>query len=268
MRRLLYLPAIAITGWFLLSGMWAIVDVVAVHGDDRSLEFRQADTVVIDSEAGGVHVIGDDGDTIRVDLHVREGAQKATARAHRTDAGAVVVTTRCPAFMNVVCRVDATVRVPRGTTVRGDSIGGIRVEGTRGPVDLDIQNGSLVVIEAKGTIRARNGNGRIQVDDSTGPLDLHTVNGRIESTGVTTDAVTARTGNGRIHLAPANAPGRITARTSNGRIAVDLPAAAPAYAVSTHTSNGSVTTSIRTDPGADHAIEARTGNGRISIAYR
>lgn len=47
-----------------------------------------------------------------------------------------------------------------------------------------------------------------------------------------------------------------------------LLAAGSTYAVSTTTSNGSVDTSIRTDPAAGRSISAATSNGRVSISYR
>jgi len=268
MRRLLYVPAVLVAIWMLGSTTWSMVDV-ATNETVRSTEtFPSATAVVLDNDAGTVEIVGDRREGVVVELAARHGVLDATASATLDDEGRVVISSRCPDPISIVCRVQATVHVPTGTPVTGGGSSRVRISDVGGPVDLDTSNGAVSITGAEGTVRVRTSNGAISVYDSTADVDVRTSNGRIDLDGVTAGTVDAATSNGRIRLGFSNAPDRIAATSSNGRVAILLPAHAPPYSVSATTSLGSVDTTIRTDPGADRTINAATSNGRITIDYR
>jgi hypothetical protein len=64
-----------------------------------------------------------------------------------------------------------------------------------------------------------------------------------------------------------SAPASLSARSSNGAIEVRLPPDSGPYAVETSTSNGTVSTDIRTDPAAPLSISLQTSNGDITVGY-
>jgi DUF4097 and DUF4098 domain-containing protein YvlB len=268
MRRLLYLPAVLVTVWTLGTTTLSMIDVAVNETTHRTERFATATGVVLDNDAGTVTVVGDRTEGVVVELRARQGILDPSASATLDAEGRVVVRTRCPLAVNLVCAVDVTVHVPQGMPVTGGSEASIQVTDVRGPVDVSTDNGSVKVAGADGPVRIRTDNGRIEVFDSTAEVDLRTDNGSIAVEGVDGRTASATTSNGRIRLAFSNAPERISATSSNGRIAIVLPGDAPAYAVSASTSLGSVDLAVRTDPAADRTISAATSNGSISITYR
>jgi len=268
MRRLLYVPAALLAAFLIGSAAYSMVDVAVQETTETTLDFATTDEVVLRNDGGGVRVIGDRAEGIRVVLRQRDGIQASSAGAHLDAEGRVVVSTRCPPVMTVVCKAEATVHVPKGTAVTGGSGGSVRVRDVGGPVDVSVGWGVVSVSGAEGPVRARSGGGRIEVFDSSGDLDLRSSNGSVTVDGTHANVVEASSSNGRVRLGFSNHPHRVNARSSNGSITVTLPGDAPPYAVSTSTSNGSTTTGVRTDPSAERSIVASTANGSITVAYR
>lgn len=267
MRRLLFVPAVLIALWSIGSTAYSMVDVATLETIDETETFATADAVVLDTDAGSATVVADRTSGIVVDLERRQGVKTADASAELDAEGRVVVRTRCSFGIGVVCRVKATIHVPRGTPVTGGGAS-IRITDVGGPVDLASTNDTISVTGAEGAVTLRTTNGRLSVYDSSGPLELRTGNGSIDVDGVDASEADVATSNGDVRLAFSNAPDRITATSSNGRVGITLPADAPAYAVNASTSLGSTDIGIRTDPGADRTIAAATSTGSISINYR
>lgn len=121
------------------------------------------------------------------------------------------------------------------------SNGSIRVEGCRGPIDVDTSNGRITFIGTEGTITAETSNGRIVLQDTVG-------------------SVTARSSNGRVIVD--NHLGALSLRTSNGSVDIDLNEASSAPVVA-RTSNGTVDLSVGQAFGG--WIRANTSNGGVSI---
>jgi hypothetical protein len=212
--------------------------------------------------------VGDGTDRIRVEARWREGLASPSISVRR-EGDRVVVRTRCPQFVNMVCRVSATVHVPQGTLVTGGGDSPIQVVDVGGGVDLASDDGSIRVEGAEGAVRASTSNGGIVVADSSGALSLSTDNGRITTEAVRASTVVATTSNGRIVLDLAEAPQSVVARSDNGSVTVLVPdEEGVAYATATATDNGGVEELIRTDPTSARRIEARTDNGGISLRYR
>lgn len=269
MRKLLIALAGLIAAVTLATGAYALVDLLALEHHERTFTAAAADTVHLDVDGGGtVRVVGDGGTEIRVDARWREGIKGPTINVRNT-GDRVTIDTTCPDLVNLVCRVSATVHVPRGTLVTGGGDSPIQVVDVGGRVDLSTENGSVAVGGAEGSVRVSTENGAINVADSTGAFSLSTDNGRITTRAVQATSLVATTSNGRMVLDLAAAPNSVVARSSNGSITVLVPdEEGVAYAASAVSDNGGVEELIRTDPTSPRTIEARTDNGFISLRYR
>lgn len=269
MRKLLVVSAGLIAVVTLATGCYALVDLLALEHHGRTYELDPTGTVHLDVDGGGtVRVVGDGGDVVRVESRWREGIS-APSISVRRQGDQITVRTRCPQFLNLVCRVSATVHVPQGTLVTGGGDSPIQVIDVGGRVDLASDDGSIRVEGAKGSVRVATSNGGIAVADSAGDLSLSADNGRITTRAVRVSSLVATTSNGRIALDLAAAPDSVVARSSNGSITVLVPdEEGVAYATATSSDNGGVDELIRTDPTSERTIEARTDNGGISLRYR
>lgn len=157
----------------------------------------------------------------------------------------------CTGFIiNFGCQATFTVTVPAAAQVSGvTSNGTVELAGLDAPVDVATSNGSVTM------------------EDLTSSVVARTSNGSITGTGLGSDVVDVVTSNGRVSLTFAASPTSVTVRSSNGALEVFLPSDAPPYAVETSTSNGSVSTDIRTDPAAQASISMRTSNGDITLGF-
>jgi hypothetical protein len=269
MRKALIATAGLVAAITLATGAYALVDLLALEHHDRTYTVAAAETVHLDVDGGGtVRVVGDGGDEVRVEARWREGI-KGPSIAVRNTGDRVTVDASCPTFVNMVCRVSATIHVPRGTLVTGGGDSPIQVVDVGGRVDLASESGSVAVEGAEGSVRVSTENGSINVADTAGALSLSTDNGRITTSGVRATSVVASTSNGRIVLDLATAPESVVARSSNGSITVLVPDdEGVAYATAASSDNGGVDELIRTDPTSERTIEARTDNGSVSLRYR
>ncbi|MEZ5178320.1 MAG: DUF4097 family beta strand repeat-containing protein [Acidimicrobiales bacterium] len=269
MRKLLVLAASVAAVVTLATGCYALVDLLALEHHGRTYELDPAGTVHLDVDGGGtVRVVGDGGSKVRVETRWREGIS-APSIGVRRDGDRIVLRTRCPQFVNLVCQVSATVHVPRGTLVTGGGDSPIQVVDVGGRVDLSSDNGSIRVEGAADSVRASTSNGTITVVDSTGDLSLSTDNGSVRTRSVQATSIVASTSNGSISLDLAAAPGSVVARSDNGSITVLVPdEEGVAYATATSSDNGGVDELIRTDPTSERRIEARSSNGGISLRFR
>lgn len=157
----------------------------------------------------------------------------------------------CTGFIiNFGCQARFTVTVPAGAQVSGVTTNGtVELTGLDAAVDVATSNGSVTMQDLTSSVVAR------------------TSNGAITGTGLGSDVVDLVTSNGRVTLTFVASPTSVTVRSSNGALQVLLPADAPPYAVDTSTSNGTVTTDIRTDPDAPGRISMQTSNGDITLGF-
>ena len=158
---------------------------------------------------------------------------------------------RCPFLLGFACSARYELVVPEGTTIDGGT-----------------SNGAIRATNLAGDFSGRTSNGAISLEGMTGQVNARTSNGAIQGEDMRSSNVTLQTSNGRIVISFTGIPQAVDLRTSNGAIDVQLPGDAPAFALSTTTSNGRVDTGIRTDPAASQRIDARTSNGNITIRYR
>ena len=189
--------------------------------------------VALDVETGNgrVEVIGADVDEIEVRSLIVETDEGDAEYSVRRDGDRLVVVGDCDGGWLDPCSV------------------GFRITA---PADLD------VAIDTS--------NGRIDVDGMTGELDVETDNGAIDVGGAGAVTARAETDNGRVELAFEGTPELVVASSDNGAITVRVPDAA-AFAVDADSDHGAVEVDERTDPDADHRIDATTDNGAITVQY-
>ena len=126
-------------------------------------------------------------------------------------------------------------------------------------------NGAISAQGLLGAISVRTSNGAVDVEGSRGNLTLQSVNGAVRVSGSASPVVHAGTTNGQIQLAFTRPPSTVVARSTNGAVIVTVPGTT-AYAITAHTTNGSVdTSSMRTDPASAHRIDAQTSNGSVQV---
>lgn len=132
-------------------------------------------------------------------------------------------------------------------------------------VTLSGSNGAIGLTGLAGGVEARTTNGAITARSMSGDLVLVTTNGPVRIAAAGAQSVRASTSNGAVDVALTAVPRLVEARSTNGAVTVALPSSA-AYAVTAHTTNGSVDTSaVRTDPGSSHRVVAETTNGAVRV---
>ena len=204
--------------------------------------------LVFDLENSPVNIIGGANGTV-VEMSVTTGLFAGDVTVEQS-GGTLRLEQRCPLFIGWGCRAFFAVTLPSDVVVSGStSNGAITAESLDEPISVTTSNGTINVV------------------DLSAPVALRTSNGAILALGLTAPEVEASTSNGRVQLEFAAAPDSVRATSSNGAIIVTLPEESPDYAVSTSTSNGRVSTEVRTDPAAPASIDVETSNGDITVKY-
>ncbi|HEU4895562.1 MAG TPA: DUF4097 family beta strand repeat-containing protein [Acidimicrobiia bacterium] len=192
-----------------------------------------------------------DGDEVVVEYSYSSGLFASTSVDLDQSGDILRLEQDCPGFfIGWGCQASFELTVPAGVEVMGST-----------------SNGAVVVAGVEGPVEVTTSNGAISLEDLSSPVLARTSNGAISGEGLGSDDVDVASSNGRITLRFAEAPTSVSARSSNGAIEVFLPADAGSYAVDTSTSNGRVSTDIRTDPSAPQSISLRTSNGDITVGY-
>lgn len=267
MRRFLLISSGVLTALLLAYGCYTLVDALAIEDKERTETFAPVPTVHLDADAGGkIRVVGDGDDEIVVELEWRETLRRPTVDV-RLDGERLVVRTSCPDLFGTFCTVRATVHVPPGTSVSGGGSSPVDVVDVAGPVDLDVEDGSVHVDGAEGAVRIRSDNGSIEVADGAGPLDLRTDNGSIRGERVSAETVSAETDDGRVELDLATAPRTVRAASDNGSVTVLVPPGSGPFSVATDSDDGRIENLLDTSPNAARTIEATADNGSISLRY-
>lgn len=229
-----------------------LIFVSAVSNRDqhaRTEIFDDVSRVVFELDNSPIEFVGGEGDVV-VDISASTGFMSGDARLEQ-DGDTLFIVHECPSLFGVGCRASFEVHLPSETQISGSA-----------------SNGRISLMSIDGLVDATTSNGAITVDDVSSEVSVQTSNGSITGTQISSERLEASTSNGRIDLGFVSVPSFVAATTSNGSIEVVLPDESPPYAVTTSTSNGQVTTDIRTDPEAADTIETRTSNGDITIRYR
>ncbi len=239
------------------SLVWGTLNVVGLvaHGEYSTTSTFDAgaiDSVEIVNDNGTVNVIavaveaGGMSDEIVVTSDVSDGWRSSELTAEVSD-GVLRIRGGCPFLGSPWCNVGVTVSLPadRPVTVHGSN-GSIRATGLTAPLVASI------------------GNGSIELEDIAAPFEASSDNGRIIGRRLTSPVVEASTDNGSIELSFLDPPQMVTGRSANGRMEVVLPEEV-AYRVDARSSNGSVDTTVRTDPSSGYVINVSSDNGSVTV---
>lgn len=125
-------------------------------------------------------------------------------------------------------RVDFTVQLPRGVSLRARTVNGdVLVEDFSGPVAAHSVTGRVVVRRGSGVVEARSVSGDVEIDDLVSPrLEVETMSGVIDWNGVARagDDLRLTSYSGQIRLAPeAGSDGTLDVTTGTGRLTTSLP---------------------------------------------
>ena len=224
--------AVTLSGCGLLAPVETFSDEETIQTDIRSIE--------LDDPLGRVTIVGvEDASEVELSRTLRYRGERPEGETFEVDDD-VLTLSGC----GHRCTVDYTLEVPAGVDVSGTT--------SNGAIELTAVN----------DVEVRTSNGRIELDDVAGTVDVETSNGRISGKGLGGDGIRAETSNGAIDLALDTAQD-VEATTSNGAITVVVPD--EPFRVSADTMNGKTDIDIATDPDADHVLELRTSNGRITV---
>jgi hypothetical protein len=219
-----------------LTGVAAAPDAVDIGSRNGRL------TVVVDPGIPGMTITADLRCGGRTMAEARQRLAEATVEVSEPAAGTVRIRPVMPGGWKNGDGASFEVTLPSAASLTArSSNGSIRVEGCRGPIDVDTSNGRLTFVGTEGTITGETSNGRIVLQDTVG-------------------SVTARSSNGRVIVD--NHLGALSIRTSNGSLDIDLNEASSAPVIA-RTSNGSVDLSVGRAFGG--WIRASTSNGGVSL---
>ena len=237
--------AIASVAW----GTFSVLDLLAHTERVETSTYASADVIRLEvsNANGSVTVIAGSGDSVSVRTEISEGIG-ATNTTEQLSFGVLELRGDCPAFGSIWCSVDYIVEIPAERAV-----------------EIDADNGAVVVRGLTGDVDVDNDNGVIELDDLSGNITVSNDNGGIIGTALASSVVRADNGNGSIALSFRTAPNSVTATNGNGSIDVEVPGTDVAYRVDIRSDNGGTENEIRTDPASDRTIVLSTGNGSISL---
>jgi hypothetical protein len=200
---------------------------------------RVADSV------GDIHVVGDDGSTVRVTARIRASSDAAAER--------VGVDVTRSGDENAV-----TVNVPQSSP----SFVHWLFDRSRVSVDLDVR------VPRRSAVAVRLSTGDVDVRGIGAAIDAHTSTGDVHLHDVATDAnAVTSTGDIAVDLTPGWNGARLTARTSTGDVRIHASPGLHAR-VEARTSVGDVRNAIGSANVASPVIEARTSVGDVTITTR
>lgn len=176
---------------------------------------------------------------------------------------------------------DATVKVPRGKTLRVEhGVGKIRATDVTAGLDLVCRTCPIDVSDVEGDVSADTGAGAISLSGVRGDVSADSGSGRVELRRCSGDRVLVDTGSGRVELDAVDAvrvsvdtgSGRVSARelaaddvlidTGSGAVNLELVRMGPGdFRIDT----GSGAIELRLPADASARVDADTGNGRIEI---
>jgi hypothetical protein len=234
-------------GW----GAFNVVDLLAHEVTTETQVFPADGLSLIDlsNSNGRVVVTGTDADEITVVARVSDGL-RATGNAMRVVGDRLEIRGTCPALGSTWCSVDYRIELPRDLDL-----------------DIDADDGRVEVVDVTGTLTIDSDNGSLEIRGAEGPIRATTDNGSIEATSIRSERVAAESDNGSVEVSMVVPPQHVDVSSNNGRVEVVLPDTPDAYAVTTHTDNGEVRNTIRTDPTGTRTIEATTDNGDVTLRY-
>ena len=199
-----------------------------------------------------------DGNTVTVRSHRKEGSQSSSSGRSRTEAKYTITV---PAQFNAQLKTSGggiAVSNLAGEVKANTSGGGLRFARLRGPLDGDTSGGGIHVTDCEGKLKIHTSGGGIDVRGGSGSLNGHTSGGSVTVKAFKGAADVGSSGGG---LTIENVVGQVEGSTSGGSVSAVLPSPLPGD-VSLSTSGGGVTVVVPADVAFD--LDAWTSAGRVS----
>ncbi|GAA2570325.1 MULTISPECIES: DUF4097 family beta strand repeat-containing protein [Streptomyces] len=225
----------------------------ASSSDDKDPEHRSFDlpgsTLTVDSDDSALEIVASDDRAAGKIEVTRWFSGSVTVGSDpevtwKMDGDRLVLRMHCSGLI-ADCEAKHRVEVPRGVAVKvKDGDGSVRASGFKDALNI------------------RTADGSVHVTDSSGPLELRTDDGSVRA-AVSSRRVRAHTADGSIRLDLGTVPDQVESRTGDGSVTITLPRAA--YKVTTDTGDGAVDVSVPTDDASAHVVDARSGDGKITV---
>gem|GEM_PF-1397579 len=207
------------------------------------------DRLEVRTSSGDLTFTGTAGDEAVVDARL-SGTVHPPRLKVEIDGHTARVHADCEWQIMLSCEATLRLAVPAGVTVVGrSSSGDVQASGLTGPVDL------------------RTSSGNVSADDCSGEARLSTSSGNVRATRLGSVTVSAHTSSGNVTLDMAVAPQKVDASSSSGNVRVTVPLGSATYDATAHTSSGSDSVRVATDPRSPRRIDARSSSGDVSIRY-
>ncbi len=231
-----------------LAGLIALTGVFG-NREQATLRFEGVSELDLDLRSAAVTIRAGDGDDIVVEKDVTTGFFGGSSNEEQ-NGSTLRLTKSCPAVFGFRCGGNYVITVPTEVEIRGNTTNGnIRLEAIQGPIDVTTTNGEVDLEEVKGS------------------TTVETSNGRIRGTALGVPSLRLSTSNGTVFAEFAASPTTVEIRTSNGDVEVVVPNDTPPLAVSTDTSNGSMSIQVRTDPSAEASLPLSPPHGDTVVRY-
>lgn len=215
----------------LLVCLPAFAGTVWAQEFQRTYTLAAGGTLVVENVAGGVSVVGYDGDVVSVS-GFKEGRDPDKVEVvDRSSAGSVRLGVEYAPRYRGDARVRFEVRVPRSVRFRVGGIstasGDVRISGVTGDVSVATASGRVEVRDVRGDVRVETASGDVVLSDITGSASAETASGDVEAEiarfeGTPVMNFSAASGNVRVRLAP-HLGASVSLSTSGGEVSTDFP---------------------------------------------
>jgi hypothetical protein len=256
--------ALLIIGWTALSAVaWAAqgsyrVNLdVATHGRPVSLTVGSGELSIRPGAPGRLRVTGT----------ARYALVRSVVRWQSGPAG-VSVSSRCRQLTGPCSFAYAVAVPPAGIAAVEDSSGDMTARGLTGRLTFRAGSGNVRVSSLSGEVRVIDGSGDVSGSSLTGPdLTISDDSGNVTLTGVASPDVTVSSQSGNTVLTFASVPARVQVSADSGNVTLVLPPGSTAYRVAAHSSDGSTSVRVRTNPSSPHVIKVTDQSGNITVIH-
>jgi len=182
------------SGWIVALALAAVAAEAQQKIEVKTTSAVADGRVVIDSQAGTIHVVGWARDAVEVGGTLGRGAEGLNLNSHGARTDVEVETRGNPHGV----RSDLEIKVPAASQIEIDSFSAdVRVEGVTGRVRIETVNGGLAVSGPAQEIDAQSVNGRVDIAAACPRIHAESVNGAVTIKGARGE-IEASTVNGRL----------------------------------------------------------------------
>jgi hypothetical protein len=250
----------------IMAGLLATGASAASKKFQQSYQVSPGGKLVVETDAGSVHVVGTSGTQVAVNAEIK-GREKDVNRFEMTSdqkgndvyvkgkqgkSGSWFGNWGSDLDVEITIEVPAKYNVQIGTAggnvevaslegqVKGETSGGnVDMKGIKGEIDFSTSGGNIGAAECTGSIHMETSGGNIAIASITGDVDVSTSGGNVKVSAVS-GKVHAETSGGDVVVKMKGENKGVFAETSGGSIRIDVPKGIAAN-IDAETSGGSVT---------------------------